>query len=164
MRIFHIIWLRLSTLSKLTLNRLSCSTFLMAISASGSSVPSSRLVAVRQSLYISSCSRLCIPNPVLDGNHKIFRRLTQHLGGKDDTERTIPNDLAIGIAQLTFLARLAIGRTDSDDEVGVISYPVSYHLSFALFSSWVIGYVRVTLTPFTRFPAACDISYPLRPV
>ena len=54
-----------------------------------------------------------------------MKRLTEHLGGKHDTERPIADDLAVCIAQLAFLACLAVGGADRDDEIGVVGYLVN---------------------------------------
>jgi hypothetical protein len=83
---------------ELTLNRLSCSTFLIAISCSGAS---SRAA-------ISSGSRLGDP------------LRTQHLGGKDNAKRSIANYLTVGVRDLNLLPGLALGRGDGNDAVWVI--------------------------------------------
>jgi hypothetical protein len=79
----------------------------MAISCSGSSDPSSFRDADCQSedLFVIK-SRL----------------LTQHLCGKDNTETSISNNFAVGVAYGSFRAEFAIGCSDRDDLVWVIGY------------------------------------------
>ena len=48
-------------------------------------------------------------------------RIVQKPGLENDTERTVSDDLAIGIGDFSLLARLAIGSDDLDDLAGIVN-------------------------------------------
>lgn len=84
----------------------------MAISVSGSCDPSSLSCATVSFIPI-----------------RLFPQLTEHLGGEDDTETTISDDLAVGVRDGNLVARLSGLSGNGDNSTRIVRYVISIRLN-----------------------------------